>query len=77
MINKQNIFKPRLDHLHNVLYKKTKSLNLTNIIIFTKNIIFFSVGYLSFKYINPEMSLILFVFLFMSFCIVRIKFLND
>ena len=77
VINKQNIFKPRLDHLHNVLYKKTKSLNLTNIIIFTKNIIFFSVGYLSFKYINPEMSLILFVFLFMSFCIVRIKFLND
>lgn len=77
VINKQNIFKPGLDHLHNVLYKKTKSLNLTNIIIFTKNIIFFSVGYLSFKYINPEMSLILFVFLFVSFCIVRIKFLND
>ena len=77
MINKKKLFKPGLDHLHHVLHKKTKSLNLTNIIIFTKNIIFFSFGYLSFKYINPDISLFLFIILFMFFFILRIKFLND
>ena len=70
---KRDIFKPGLDHLHHILYKKNKSIFFVNFIISTMNIIFFVLGYLTFKLINPLTSLILFIFLFIVFFIFRNK----
>lgn len=75
--NNKHIFTAGLDHLHHVLFNKTKSIFLTNFIISTKNIILFIIGYFSFKFINPLTSLILFVFLFIIFFVVRLKFINQ
>ena len=74
IINKKGIFSAGLDHLHHVLLKKNKSLLLTNFLISTMNIIFFIFGYLSFKFINPLASLILFIFFFIIFFMIRKKF---
>ena len=74
IINKKGIFSAGLDHLHHILLKKNKSLLLTNFLISTMNIIFFILGYLSFKFINPLASLILFIFFFIIFFIIRKKF---
>ena len=74
IINKKKIFGAGVDHLHHILLKKNKSLLLTNFLISTMNIIFFIFGYLSFKFINPLASLILFIFFFIIFFIIRKKF---
>jgi len=42
IINNKGIFRAGLDHLHHILLKKNKSLLLTNFLISTMNIIFFS-----------------------------------
>ena len=73
IINKKKIFSAGMDHLHHILLKKNKSLFLTNFFISITNIIIFIFGYLSFKFINPLTSLILFVILFMIFFILRKK----
>ena len=74
IINNKGIFRAGLDHLHHILLKKNKSLLLTNFLISTMNIIFFIFGYLSFKFINPLASLILFIFFFIIFFMIRKKF---
>ena len=73
IINKKKIFGAGVDHLHHILLKKNKSLSLTNFLISIMNIIFFIFGYLSFKFINPLTSLILFIVLFIIFFILRKK----
>ena len=73
IINKKKIFSAGVDHLHHILLKKNKSLFLTNFLISIMNIIFFIFGYLSFKFINPLSSLILFLVLFIIFFIFRKK----
>ena len=73
IINKKKIFSAGKDHLHHILLKKNKSLFLTNFLISIMNIIFFIFGYLSFKFINPLTSLILFLVLFIIFFILRKK----
>jgi len=70
---KKEIFKPGLDHLHNFIFKKTKSLFLTNFYIVNLNFIFFIIGYLSFYYLNSIISLILFIIIFFIFFIIRKK----
>jgi UDP-GlcNAc:undecaprenyl-phosphate GlcNAc-1-phosphate transferase len=72
-INKKKIFNAGIDHLHHILLKK-KSLFSTNFLISIINIIFFIFGYLSFKFINPLASLILFVIFFIIFFVLRKKF---
>ena len=69
--NKQNPLKAGRDHLHHLLFKKTKSVFLTNFSITTTNIILFIMGYLSFSIISPLASLILFISLFFIFLILR------
>jgi UDP-GlcNAc:undecaprenyl-phosphate GlcNAc-1-phosphate transferase len=71
--NKKIIFKAGNDHMHHLLLKKTKSVLLTNFYITSMNIVFFSLGYLSFLYVNPLCSLILFISLFIIFLIFRYK----
>ena len=73
ILNKKKLFIAGKDHIHHVLYKKNKSLFLTNFLISTTNIIFFILGYLTFKLINPLTSFILFIFLFIVFFIFRNK----
>ena len=73
IMNKKKIFGAGVDHLHHILLKKNKSLFLTNFLISIMNIIFFIFGYLSFKFINPLSSLILFLVLFIIFFILRKK----
>ena len=60
-------------NLIRILNKKNKSLFLTNFLISTTNIIFFILGYLTFKFINPLSSFILFICLFIIFFILRSK----
>lgn len=69
----ENIFRAGLDHLHHMLLKKTKSVLLTNLYISLINIILFIIGYLSFSFINPLTSLILFILLFIIFLILRYR----
>jgi UDP-GlcNAc:undecaprenyl-phosphate/decaprenyl-phosphate GlcNAc-1-phosphate transferase len=75
--SKKNIFKAGLDHLHHILYEKYKSLFLTNLLIMITNVIFFSIGYLSFNLINPITSLLLFIACFIIFFLIRVRFLNN
>jgi UDP-GlcNAc:undecaprenyl-phosphate GlcNAc-1-phosphate transferase len=77
IINKKKIFGAGVDHLHHILLKKNKSLFLTNFLISIMNIVFFIFGYLSFKFINPLASLILFVCFFIIFFIIRKNFAKN
>ena len=70
---KKNIFKPGTDHLHHILFEKNKSIFLTNFLISILNIIFFILGYLSFIFMIPLASLVLFIVLFIIFFIIRLK----
>ena len=76
LIKKKNIFKSGQDHLHHVLYHKTKSLFWVNFIISITNIIFFIIGYISFIYINSLASLALFIIFFKIFFSIRYGLLN-
>ena len=69
--NKQNIFKAGLDHLHHIIFRKTKSIFLTNFFLSIGNIVLFYFGYAAFKFINPLASLILFISFFIIFFILR------
>ena len=69
--NKQNIFGAGQDHLHHILYKKTKSIFLTNFFITLVNILLFLIGYYTYLIINPFASLILFIILFFIFFFLR------
>ena len=71
---KKNPFNAGQDHLHHVLYKNTKSLFQTNLCLSLANIIFFIIGYTSFLLISPFASLIIFIFLFVIFFILRSNF---
>ncbi|MDA8612537.1 undecaprenyl/decaprenyl-phosphate alpha-N-acetylglucosaminyl 1-phosphate transferase [Candidatus Pelagibacter bacterium] len=71
--NNKNPFKAGQDHLHHILFKKTKSIFLTNFFISITNIILFIGGYSCFLLISPYSSLLLFVVLFIFFVILREK----
>ena len=71
LINKKNLFTAGLDHLHHIIFKKTKSIFLTNFSIFFINITFFFIGYLSFKFIDSITSLIFFIIFFIIFFFLR------
>lgn len=73
--NNKNVFTAGLDHLHHILFKKNKSIFLTNFLISITNIILFSIGYISFKFLSPFISLILFIIFFIFFYILRKKIL--
>lgn len=72
----KNPFKAGQDHLHHVLFRKTKSVLISNFLICFTNIAFFTIGYFSFL-ISSILSLILFIFLFVIFLIVRIIFSKE
>lgn len=74
--NNIDIFKPGQDHLHHLIYFKTKSKLKTNFLLFLINSIMFIFGYISFTYINSFASLILFIIFFFIFYFLRF-FLND
>ena len=71
LIKDQHLFQPGRDHLHYVLFEKSKSVFLTNLFITLGNLILFSIGYMSFALINPLASLVLFIFLFIIFFYLR------
>ena len=75
LMNKKNPFKAGLDHLHHIFFKKNKSIFLTNFLIVSTNIVFFTIGYISFEIFNPLISLILFLSLFIIFFIIRNTYL--
>jgi UDP-GlcNAc:undecaprenyl-phosphate GlcNAc-1-phosphate transferase len=72
--NNKNPFEAGQDHLHHILYKKTKSIFITNCCLFFSNIIFFFIGYFSFLLISPIASLVIFICLFIIFLNLRSKF---
>lgn len=74
VLNKKGMFEPNQDHLHHIIFIRTKSIFLTNFFIFSINIILFVLGYNIFLLISPLFSLILFIFFFLIFFILRIKF---
>tara|TARA_Y100001970_G_C14114901_1_gene793000 strand:+ start:342 stop:1286 length:945 start_codon:yes stop_codon:yes gene_type:complete len=69
-----NPFHAGTDHLHHILYNKTKSIFFTNLLIIVINLILFTLGYISFLLISPLLSLILFVLLFFIFLFLRNMF---
>ncbi|MDB9985965.1 undecaprenyl/decaprenyl-phosphate alpha-N-acetylglucosaminyl 1-phosphate transferase [Pelagibacterales bacterium] len=71
LINDQHPFQPGRDHLHDILFERSKSVFLTNLFISLGNLILFSIGYMSFVLINSLASLVLFIFLFIIFFYLR------
>ena len=74
--NKIDPFKAGKDHLHHMIFEKTKSIFLTNFFITFINIILFIIGYLSFILINSLASLIIFISIFFVFFILRNQYSN-
>ena len=74
LINKKNIFMASQDHLHHIILRNTKSIFQTNLFLSIINILLFFIGYLSFLFINPIVSLILFLLLFKIFFFIRYKY---
>ena len=73
--NNKGIFKAGRDHLHHRIFDKTKSIFITNFSIFFVNIFLFVVGYTTFKFFNPLISLISFTIFFIFFFIIRSSYL--
>lgn len=69
--NKKGLFTAGHDHLHHIIFKKTKYIFLTNFFIFIINIILFMIGYFSFLLISPIASFFLFICLFIIFLFFR------
>jgi UDP-GlcNAc:undecaprenyl-phosphate/decaprenyl-phosphate GlcNAc-1-phosphate transferase len=69
--NEKNPFQAGQDHLHHILFIKNKSIFLTNLFMVFVNIIFFTIGYISFIFFNPLVSLFLFALFFIIFFIFR------
>ena len=69
--NKKNPFQAGQDHLHHVLFAKNKSIFLTNFLMVFINIIFFIIGYISFIFFSPLVSLFLYLLFFIIFFIFR------
>ena len=74
LIKKQNPFKPGNDHIHAYLEKKI-GLYKTLVTINFLNIFFAGLGYYAYYNFNNTSSLILFIFLFMVYFLLRIKFI--
>ena len=75
--NKINIFNAGLDHLHHKLYKKTNSIFFTNFYLIFINFFLFFIGYLTFVFVNPLASLIMFIVLFVIFYQIRKVYFNN
>ncbi len=74
---KKNPFKAGLDHLHHKLLRKTNSIFITNIFLIFLNIVLFLIGYIAFVLVNPVTSIMIYIFLFFVFFLLRIKFLDN
>lgn len=72
-IKKKDLFKPGRDHLHHLLFNKSKSILVTNFLITTLNFFLFIMGYISFVLMNSLISLFLFIFFFIIYFFLRIK----
>ena len=70
---KKNIFTPGLDHLHHLIYEKTKSIIKTNLLLISLNLTIFCIGYLSYTYLGSFISLILFIISFLIYYFSRSK----
>ena len=70
----QKLFRAGQDHLHHIILKKTNSVFFTNLTMCSLNILLFTIGYLSFLFINEFVSFILFVTFFIIFFILRDKY---
>jgi UDP-GlcNAc:undecaprenyl-phosphate GlcNAc-1-phosphate transferase len=70
------LFKAGQDHLHHLIFKKTKSIFLTNSILFMTNILLFIIGYLSYLIFNALTSLIFFITFFLLFLFFRGKMIE-
>ena len=69
--NKIHPFQAGQDHLHHILFMKNKSIFLTNLFLIFINLFFFTIGYISFKFVNPLFSMFLFKLFFIIFFIFR------
>ena len=69
--NKIHPFQAGQDHLHHILFMKNKSIFLTNLFLIFINLFFFTIGYISFKFVNPLFSMFLFILFFIIFFIFR------
>jgi len=76
VMDKKDPFLAGLDHLHHLLLEKTNSIFLVNLFTSSMNVIFFIIGYASFTFVNPFISLIIFIFLFIIFFVLRNKLLS-
>ncbi len=72
--NNQNPFKAGQDHLHHIIFHKTKSILFTNFFITTLNLILFLIGYLSFLIMSSLASLVLFITFFIIFLLLRNRY---
>ena len=72
----KNIFKPGKDHIHHLIYNKSKSIFLTNIILLFVQIILMTSGIIVNIFFGQEISISYFVILFFIFYIFRKKIID-
>lgn len=72
--NNRNPFIAGKDHLHHLFFKFSNSILITNLFIVIIHITLFLIGYISFILMNSLVSIILFVFLFIVFFILRNRY---
>ena len=75
MIKNKRIFEAGQDHLHHLIFIKTRSTFYTSCIMSFMNIFMFTCGYLTFTYFNSLTSLVLFIVYFFIFHFLRQKFI--
>lgn len=75
--NNKGIFVAGQDHLHHVLFRKFKSVFFINFLLSISNILFFIIGYFSFKFAGSLTSFFLFIITFIIFFIIRSKYLTN
>ena len=73
--NDGNIFRPDNEHIHHLLYNKTKSNIKTLLIINLINILFFTINFTIFK-INDVLTIFIFIFEFFIFFTLRKKLIK-
>ena len=72
--SKTKIFKASKDHLHHVLFLKSKSILFTNLALMIFNLVLFFIGYSSYLFFNSAISLLFFIIFYLIYFGVRKKF---
>lgn len=77
LINSKPFFRPSMDHIHHLIFKKNNSILKTNIYLIFIQILLIGFGYLIFELFGDKLSMISFIIFFPIFLSLRIFFFKN